>query len=433
MRRVSFIVLSLCFWLGAQAQEENTPDPQPNEFVFVDSPPKPLNMERLIQEIGYPQAAVDSNRSGTVVLRVLVDENGDYKTHKVLSEVHPVLLSAVESHVSKLRFTPAILEGKTLKYWVNVPFNFKLQQKSQQEQDIDYFTRYLTENPKSFEAYTQRGLRYLDLGMNEKAVEDLTQAISLNPQVQKKKENTLPFLFFAQYSRGKAHANLEKWEVARQDFDGALGTYALLKKPDSSVQTTIGSVYADRGYIYLNQEKFEQAMKDYDEALKYSPDLKCNIASLKSDVALITDDYPELVKIYNVLLECDPENRFLHYSRAYYKVRSGDYDGALVDYEEVLKRNTLANIRIATYNGMAEAHMKAGRLDKAQEALDQALQVNVLNPQSYYYRALLRIAQQQPTEACQDLEKALSYGLEDASPDLMESVRSIQKEHCEAK
>ena len=286
MKKILIMLCSLCVWWHVQAQEEATPDPAPDEFIFVDSPPKPLNMDRLVQEIGYPQEAVDNNVSGTVVIRVLVNENGEYKQHKVLSEVHPVLCKAVEEHAPKLRFTPAILEGKTVKFWVNVPFNFKLQQRSQQEQDVDYLTQYINENPESYEAYTQRGIRYLDMGMREQAIEDFTKSISLNPQKKKKNESPFSFLFFAQYSRGKAYAGLQRWDEAQGDFTAALTTFSNIKEPDSSVQASIGSLYADQGFVYYQEEKYPEAMNSYDKAEAASPDLRCNIASLKSDVAL---------------------------------------------------------------------------------------------------------------------------------------------------
>ncbi|MCB0842763.1 MAG: energy transducer TonB, partial [Bacteroidetes bacterium] len=85
-----------------------------------------VNINDIKKLIGYPQIARDASIQGMVVVRVLVDKNGNYAKHKVTNEVHPILSRAVEEHVNKLKFTPAIQGGKPIKFWVNIPFNFML-------------------------------------------------------------------------------------------------------------------------------------------------------------------------------------------------------------------------------------------------------------------------------------------------------------------
>jgi len=102
------------------------PEPDINAFVFAEEEPKPINMADIQKAIGYPQIARDAGIEGSVVVRVLVNEVGRYSRHKVINQVHPILTKAVEEHVGKLRFTPAIQGGKPIKFWVNIPFAFKL-------------------------------------------------------------------------------------------------------------------------------------------------------------------------------------------------------------------------------------------------------------------------------------------------------------------
>lgn len=102
------------------------PEPDINAFIFAEEEPKPINMADIQKAIGYPQIARDAGIEGNVVVRVLVDELGNYSRHKVINQVHPILTKAVEEHVNKLRFTPAIQGGEPIKFWVNIPFSFKL-------------------------------------------------------------------------------------------------------------------------------------------------------------------------------------------------------------------------------------------------------------------------------------------------------------------
>ncbi|MEM6261832.1 MAG: TonB family protein [Bacteroidota bacterium] len=105
---------------------ETDPEPNINDFIFDAEEPKPVNMDDIRKLIGYPDIAKDAGIEGSVVVRVLVDKYGNYKKHKVIKKVHPVLAKACEKHVSKLKFTPAIQGGKPIPFWVNIPFKFKL-------------------------------------------------------------------------------------------------------------------------------------------------------------------------------------------------------------------------------------------------------------------------------------------------------------------
>ncbi|RMG57162.1 MAG: energy transducer TonB, partial [Bacteroidetes bacterium] len=100
--------------------------PSIDEFIFAEEEPQPINMDDIKKLIGYPQIARDAGIEGSVVVRVLVDKKGNYARHRIINQVHPVLAKAVEEHVNKLRFTPAIQGGKPIQFWVNIPFNFKL-------------------------------------------------------------------------------------------------------------------------------------------------------------------------------------------------------------------------------------------------------------------------------------------------------------------
>jgi protein TonB len=105
---------------------ETKEEPDINAFIFAEEEPKPVNMDDVRRAIGYPQIARDAGIEGTVVVRVLVDEQGAYRRHKILNSVHPILQKAVEQKIGMLTFTPAIQGGKPIQFWVNIPFNFKL-------------------------------------------------------------------------------------------------------------------------------------------------------------------------------------------------------------------------------------------------------------------------------------------------------------------
>ncbi len=101
-------------------------EPDIRTFVSVEEEPKPVNIRDIQKEIGYPQIARDAGIQGNVVARVLVGTEGEYLKHKIIASAHPILMRAVEKHLHKIKFTPAVKEGKQIWFWVNVPFRFKL-------------------------------------------------------------------------------------------------------------------------------------------------------------------------------------------------------------------------------------------------------------------------------------------------------------------
>lgn len=113
--------------IDAEVRMEKGNDPDPNAFVIVEQVPEPLNMEEVRALIGYPPMAMEAEIEGRVILRVLVDTSGNYKKHLVLREVHPILLKAVEKHISKLKFKPAIQDQRAIPCWTTIPFEFKLE------------------------------------------------------------------------------------------------------------------------------------------------------------------------------------------------------------------------------------------------------------------------------------------------------------------
>ena len=104
------------------------------EYFSIEKFPSVLNLDSVKQIIGHPQTIDGKDLEGSVHIRVLVDENGKRADYKHVYSTHPALRAAVEKHIQKLTFTPAILEGKPIEFWINVCFHFELpKQKSSKD------------------------------------------------------------------------------------------------------------------------------------------------------------------------------------------------------------------------------------------------------------------------------------------------------------
>lgn len=101
-------------------------EPPVDAKIQIDEKPRPLNLTEVVNEIGYPEAAKKNKIEGKVIARILIDEKGKYVKHSILKSINPILDETIAEKLPMLRFDPAKKDGKPVKFWVNIPFNFKL-------------------------------------------------------------------------------------------------------------------------------------------------------------------------------------------------------------------------------------------------------------------------------------------------------------------
>jgi protein TonB len=104
-------------------------EPDPNAFVAVERAPVPVNMDDLKRRIKYPEVAREMGLEGKVMVRILIDEEGNPKKHEVLRSPHPSFTESAVKEIYSLKFTPAIQNGKPIMFWTTVPIDFSLKKR----------------------------------------------------------------------------------------------------------------------------------------------------------------------------------------------------------------------------------------------------------------------------------------------------------------
>jgi TonB family protein len=432
MRIPAFFFLFLLSFSWLMAQEDT---PHINQYIPVDVTPDPINLAEVKQQIGYPQAAIDSNLSGAVVVRVLVDEEGNALDHKIIKSPGDVLSMAVSAHIEELRFSPAMQGVTPVKYWVNVPLSFRLSQKPIDEVEaardaIKAYNQKIAENPEDYVSYLQRGLQYRNLEEYEQAIEDFGKSIEFNPQKNKKKSEDYFYLFFAHVHRGKAQGSSGNWEQAKINFTGALRIAEESKRKDSLVTEALPNIYIERGIAHAKLGEYPKSMADYEQAITLDPSNRCLVHGFEYDIALSMEDYPTVVETLNELIACEPESDAysLHYNRGYYKILAGQYEGAIADLDTVVQETNNIYLRLGALNQQSKAYRLLKRYPEALKATETAMQINVLHPAAYMFRGKIYLDMDKATEACKDFEKAIAYGIEGAE---LKEVEGLKQDHCE--
>lgn len=114
---------------------------------------------------------------------------------------------------------------------------------------INDFSRAIRINPRYASAYHNRGYAYERKGEPDKAIMDLSEAIRLNPQDAR-----------AYVSRGRAYRMKGELEKALADLDISIGLAP--QRPEG---------YANRAYVFLKRGDYDKALSDLDEALRLDP------------------------------------------------------------------------------------------------------------------------------------------------------------------
>lgn len=400
-------------------------EPSPDDFVYAEKEPVALNLAEVRKTIGYPQAAIQKNLEGTVVLRILVDDKGNYVKHKIIRTTDALFTEAVETHAPSLRFTPALSGGKPMMFWVNIPFNFKLVGSPEETARalVAELTSMIAKEPANHELFLKRGVQYLELGLADSAEHDFQKSLDLNPRKKGKKKNSFANVFFAQYGLGSALSAQEKWTSSVDAFTAALGALTLIPAPDSAVNATLNNVYIERGYARANLSLWEDAEKDYRFVLGKDSALDCTVYSLIQDVGLSSNNNATIVFALNGMIGCKPDDHLLLYSRGYYLSQGGEYQESLKDLRACLEKTTYPQIKIACHNRLAYVYTKSKQPELAQAELDASMKINALNPQSYYYLGLLDLERGKKDQACKNLNRAITFDL--SGPELEECEKLI--------
>lgn len=414
------IVMMIGMAVGLPTLHAQEDAPDIDEFVFAEEEPQPLNMEVVRDSIGYPEESVAAGEQGTVIARVLVDTTGRYLDHKIVKYAATPLVLAVEEHLPDLQFSPAIANGQKIKFWVNIPFNFKLVDQNEVNRElvqrrIDSLTEELRVDADNWITWHRRGVQYTQLQDYESALTDFNESLRLNPRKNKrrKKKNSYDYLFYSLFSRGLVKANLADTLGAVEDLTKALQAATDMAVPDSGVEATLANTYLERGYQQALLKRFAEAELDYREAIARMDSAdRCDMWELMVDLGLSSDNDLLLAEAYDQLIGCAAEpSEMLYYSRGYYRRQAAQYEDAIADFRKVVGMTENPSIKMAALNYLALAQLDAGLPADAEATTEQVLQLNSLNPLAYYVKAQIAIKMNNEPKICENLRRALVYGV----------------------
>jgi tetratricopeptide (TPR) repeat protein len=213
-------------------------------------------------------------------------------------------------------------------------------------------------------ALSNRGLAYARKADYERAIEDLSEALRLEPSY------SIAFL-----DRGGVYASKGDYDRAIQDFN-----QALLYDPKNAY------AYYGRGYAYRSKEDYERAIQDYDAGIQLDPK-NAEAVSDRGYVYARKGDDDRAIQDYSEAIRLEPRNTlaFIRRGSAYY--RKEDFKRAVQEYEEAIKVDPKD---ARGFRGKGRALFYLGRFRDAQAGFIKAIELESKDAYGPLWLSLVR-------------------------------------------
>lgn len=211
--------------------------------------------------------------------------------------------------------------------------------------------------------YRKRGSTYFNMDMLDAALADFNQAIALEDDDSA-----------AYYNRGCLYLQLEEYVAAIDDFTKSI-----------EVDPGNGSAYGNRGNCYDMIGDFQKAVEDFDRAIEINPEDAFAYFNRGNDY-LKLEQYERSIESYSTGLSLAPGDERLLLQRARAYRLNEEYEQALADYSELVDAKSDNSIYALVER--AEAHIKLGREDLAEEDRGRAKEEAVFYESLQHHTAL---------------------------------------------
>jgi tetratricopeptide (TPR) repeat protein/S1-C subfamily serine protease len=199
-----------------------------------------------------------------------------------------------------------------------------------------------------FKLYALRGDWLLQLKRYSEAVDAYSKAINIKPY---------PFIY---KNRGVARSLLKDYEKAIEDF-----THVINLDPEDA------GVYVLRGTARSKRKEYEKAIADYDQAINLDPEYASAYYN-RGNARSKRKEYEKAIEDYTQAINLDPEDVAAYAGRGLAWDELGQYQQVIEDFTEVIN---LDPEFAAAYNTRGFAYFKQGDKEKAIEDMEKGTEL----------------------------------------------------------
>lgn len=243
-----------------------------------------------------------------------------------------------------------------------------------------HYRKSLSIEPRQVRALTNMGNMYSEKGEFENAIIAYEKALALERgKVYKHTE-------FIYNNLGTAYFRLQNYEKAIENF-----TVGIAIDPNSP------DIFLNRGNAYARLKKFDKAEEDYQQALRLNPNM-LEVYKFMGLTYIQSEDFDKAIGVFNEYLKRDRQSEGalrVIASRGLAFNRKGEYRKALQDFSTAIKMNPYFG---EPYRLMGMTYSEMGEIDLAIKSFEKYLQLESDSPYAKYVQAILQQLKQQQKE-----------------------------------
>jgi tetratricopeptide (TPR) repeat protein len=285
---------------------------------------------------------------------------------------------------------------------------------------IEDFTQAIKQNPDYAEAYYYRGLNQHNSGDSIKAIEDFTRAIEKNPVFAEAYFE----LGCIRYQIAESKIDEEMIASVREDFTQAININRILADAyyfrgsirkwgiTDWVSHNLGEIRerGDDPEIIEAQPFNQEEMEDLKNAIRINPYFDSNSYSKWHDIRNLCPDLGNDQEVIDNLTEAigsNLENADAYLQRGIALYKSGDWQGAIADFTEVIRINPENAEKADAYYGRGLIYYRLREYARAIEDFTQAMGSNPIFAELYALRGLARYDLGELQGAIEDCNQAI--------------------------
>jgi tetratricopeptide (TPR) repeat protein len=251
-------------------------------------------------------------------------------------------------------------------------------------QAIDYSNEAIELETNSPMGYLIRGAALRQTKQFDRAENDFDKAIALTT-------NNIP-LSFAYQNRGFLCQQMTNYEKAVDDYSRAV-----------QMNPAFSSAYADRASVYNMEHRYDLAVMDCNMAIMLSPD-DAAAYRFKGNAYSGQQNYGRAIEAYSKAIELDTNSVWDHWTRAMAYAGKEDYAHAIADFDTFIQFQS-TNADAFSSRGLCKSHI--GDFGNGIADCQKAIQLDTNSVFAYNNLAWLLATAPQPK--LRDGQKAVEY------------------------
>lgn len=306
---------------------------------------------RVWHEPYYPTVARVARAEGAVEVELVIDEQGNVTSAKIISG-HSLLQTYTLEAAKSWKFHPTIVDGTPVRVQGRITHTYSLTDPTPIEKTIAELRIAVRKELNSAKARHELGAAYFEALRYDEAITQLTEATRLDPKYV------------------EAHLKLGHAYTRKHSYDKALASFAKAAELDPSSSES----WQGLGLTYMHFEKYEDAIG----ALKKSLEVEGPIISsyfLIGRCYVLLDRPSEAVEFCQQGLARDPESDAGHYVLGEALLMLKRYREAIAEFHTALKLSEGPGKAQIIYH-LGLAYLRSGDRKSAQH------QYEILNKQS---------------------------------------------------